>query len=176
MRIGSEFIICIVVAVVVMVFAPNYVNAEQVVKKAPTGRMYYKGDGVPQDYKKAFEAYSEAAKKGDLIAQSMLGAMYYTGKGVPKDHRKAFEAFKTAAEKGFDVAQYRLGYLHEYGIGTPQDHKSALKWLRRAAEQGNSDAKDWLLEMDNPWTSFPKSFYESILIDINHNRGGPLTP
>ena len=44
--------------------------------------MYEKGQGVTQDYNKAFEMYELAAKQGLASAQYNLGRMYYYGKGV----------------------------------------------------------------------------------------------
>ena len=46
---------------------------------------YYDGDGVEQDYAKAFELYSEAAEQGDAAAEFSVAYMYDFGEGVELD-------------------------------------------------------------------------------------------
>lgn len=43
------------------------------------GYMYIVGEGVSQDYKKAFEWFSKSAEQGNVYAQFYLGNMYYDG-------------------------------------------------------------------------------------------------
>jgi TPR repeat protein len=43
------------------------------------GVMYYNGEGVPQDYKRAAEWYLKAANQGEAEAQNNLGALYAGG-------------------------------------------------------------------------------------------------
>ncbi|MBE6534364.1 MAG: sel1 repeat family protein, partial [Ruminococcaceae bacterium] len=45
------------------------------------GKRYYYGDGVEQDYVKAFEWTEKAANQGHTIAQYNLGVMYENGDG-----------------------------------------------------------------------------------------------
>ena len=44
--------------------------------------MYDNGQGVTQNYAKAFEWYSKAAAQEYAIAQTNLGVMYANGRGV----------------------------------------------------------------------------------------------
>ena len=53
------------------------------------GLKYLNGEGVKQDYKKAFEWFSKAAEQGNTEAQLHLGQMYYNGEGVNQDDKKA---------------------------------------------------------------------------------------
>ena len=46
------------------------------------GKAYYYGDGVEQNYIKAFGAFLYAAKAGNLNAQTALGLMHVEGKGI----------------------------------------------------------------------------------------------
>ena len=73
--------------------------------------MYYKGEGVPQDYKEAVKWWRKAAEQGDAEAQSNLGEMYYKGEGVPQDYKEAIKWFRKAAEQGHTWAQYNLTKL-----------------------------------------------------------------
>ena len=42
-------------------------------------RFYYKGEGVPKDYKEAFTWYRKSAEQGDAEVQYSLGVRYYNG-------------------------------------------------------------------------------------------------
>lgn len=54
------------------------------------GTLYFNGNEVPRNYKKAFEWISKAAEQGDKSAQSSLGFDYYNGWGVQKNHVLAY--------------------------------------------------------------------------------------
>ncbi|MGC9951480.1 MAG: tetratricopeptide repeat protein [Bryobacteraceae bacterium] len=61
---------------------------------------YFNGQGVKQDYAKAFGLDSSAAERGNMYAQNDLAYMYENGKGAPKDHQKAvFWANKAKNQK-----------------------------------------------------------------------------
>ncbi|WP_144354477.1 tetratricopeptide repeat protein, partial [Snodgrassella alvi] len=64
------------------------------------GILYENGDGVEQNYAKAFECYQAAAEQGNPIAQYYAGSMYYYGKGVEQSFIKSLEYYKPAAEQG----------------------------------------------------------------------------
>ena len=64
------------------------------------GLMYYKGQGVPQDYEEALRWFKEAAEQGDAQAQYCLGLMYHKGQGVSQDYEEALRWYKEAAEQG----------------------------------------------------------------------------
>ena len=59
------------------------ISAEQGEKEAQynLGVMYYSGDGVLQDYAKAFELFTKSAEQGNARAQFNLGVMYENGEG-----------------------------------------------------------------------------------------------
>jgi TIR domain/Sel1 repeat len=104
------------------------------------GRRYEKGEGVPQDYRKAAEFFQKAADRGNAEAQYNLGWLYEHGNGVPQDYKKAAEFFQKAADRGNARAQYHLGWLYEHGNGVPQDLEKAKELYQKAADQGNQAA------------------------------------
>lgn len=53
------------------------------------GYMYYKGEGVPQNYDKAAKWFRRAADQGHPEAQYVLGRMYHRGEGVPQNYVEA---------------------------------------------------------------------------------------
>ena len=53
------------------------------------GLMYWRSQGVPQDYAAAVSWYRKAADQGHADAQFNLGIMYEEGQGVPQDYAQA---------------------------------------------------------------------------------------
>ena len=106
------------------------------------GEMYYCGEGVKQDYAKAFDLFMKLfEQKGEwcLDAASMLGNMYYYGNYVEQDYKKAFDWYEKAADDGDgDVfAVYMVGYMYYHGEGVKQNYEKAFEWLTK------ENMKDW---------------------------------
>ena len=68
------------------------------------GNMYYKGQGVLQDYKQAVKWYRLAADQGNAAAQFNLGVSYYKGQGVPKNYINAHMWINISASNGNENA------------------------------------------------------------------------
>ena len=68
------------------------------------GFMYKWGEGVEQDYKKAFEWYTKAAEQGNSDALYTLGVMYEKGDGTSKNIKKAIEYYEMASQQGEEVS------------------------------------------------------------------------
>ncbi len=126
---------------VLLPFVEKYAVKGKVRAEHFLGAMFMEGDGVPQDYAKAFEWYTKADEHGHIRAKQNLGYIYYTGKGVPVDYAKAFEWYKKAAEQGDVTAQFMLGSMHYNGEGVQQDYVKAFEWYTKAAEQGLANAQ-----------------------------------
>jgi TPR repeat protein len=105
------------------------------------GRMYGKGDGIPQDGVQAVAWFRKAADQGHAKAQNGLGVMYASGQGVPQDWVQAVMWFRKAADQGEPMAQCNLGAMYEDGHGVPQDHAQAAAWYRKAAEHGYAEGQ-----------------------------------
>jgi len=117
------------------------------------GVRYYKGQGVLQDYHKAFEWYSKAAVQGHDEAQFNLGTAYSEGEGVLQDYHKAFEWYSKAAAQGFASAQFNLGMRYYKGQGVSQDYVMAHMFWNLAAAQGDkgaAGARDDLAKLMTP--------------------------
>ena len=106
---------------------------------------YQGGAGVPQDLRKAFSWYQQAAfnprpdgKKPQ--AQYQLAVMYDQGKGVPADPARALAFYKLAAVAGHPDAQNALATYFYEGQQVPRDPAIARKLFITAAAQGQSDA------------------------------------
>ena len=118
----SKFLLLALVALAV--FQPGFAEdqhieqlrnaAEQGDREAQylLGVMYYRGESVPQDYRKAAEWFRMAAEQGLAVAQGSLGRMYEDGKGVPEDDREAVKWYRLAAEQALAEAQDNLGRMY----------------------------------------------------------------
>ncbi|GMU91321.1 MAG: hypothetical protein AMXMBFR4_03790 [Candidatus Hydrogenedentota bacterium] len=105
------------------------------------GTLYYRGEGVGQDFAEAAAWYRKAAEQGLADAQFALGEMYAVPLGVPKDPAAVVEWFRRAAEQGHAQAQMSLAGIHAEGRGVEQDLAEAAKWYRKAAEQGVAEGQ-----------------------------------
>ena len=99
-------------------FAPSesqIAKAEQgdAVAQYLLGRMYYFGEGVPQDYKEAEKWFRKSAEQGYEYAQFDLGLMYYDSEAVPQDYKEAEKWFRKSAEQGNADAQYMMGFMYD---------------------------------------------------------------
>lgn len=108
------------------------------------GIIYFKGDGISQDYVEALKWFQRAADRGDAIAQSYLGVMYGNGLGVQKDFSQEFKWNQKSAEQGYSHAQANLALMYAQGVGTPQNYPEAFKWYSRSADQGYAAAQTGL--------------------------------
>ena len=89
------------------------------------GRMYARGDGVPQDFTKARELFTKAAEQGNLRAKTALGKQYEFGDGVAKDLEQARKWFSEAAAAGEAEAVTHLQALPEVQAPAPMPAVSA---------------------------------------------------
>jgi TPR repeat protein len=117
-------------------------EANQRVSDADTqyklGRMYYNGDGVQKDEKKAFELWQKAADQRHARAQFYLGLMYEEGWGVQQDDRKAIEWYQKAADQGDAVAKFNLGRMYANSRSAGQNESKLAN--QQAAQADNPQA------------------------------------
>jgi septal ring-binding cell division protein DamX len=106
--------------------------------------LYWKGEGVPVDYRRAHEWLLKAAKMGHAGAQAKLGFMYTDGTTVTQDYDQAFDWFSKAARGGNVDGMYNLGIFYLYGWGVGQDTTMAAQYLAAAAAQGDEAAEQAL--------------------------------
>jgi TPR repeat protein len=116
--------------------------------------MYQNGQGVTQDYAKAFQCYSQSASLHDPNAFDRLGLLYYRGMGVSRDMVQAFQFFTQGAGLGDSWAELNLGQMYEGGHVRPDhtiapsgpgnakpvltpDFGTALRLYTQSAAQGN---------------------------------------
>jgi len=125
------------------------------------GLRYWKGYGIPQDYKEAAKWWTKAAEQGHAEAQFRLALLYFVGSGVPQDTKEAVKWYTRAAEQGHAEAQLLLGMMYNEGKGVLQDTKEAVKWYTRAAEQGLAHAQGGLGLMYHQGEGVPQDYKEA---------------
>ncbi len=81
------------------------------------------------------EALLQAARQGDVVAQSNLGSLYLHGVSVKRNLHKALHWFSQAAAQGDGLAQFNLGLLYQEGQGIERDEQKAIAWLEKVANQ-----------------------------------------
>ena len=144
----------IMALVVFSVAGQNVTYSSELLQKAQVGDVqamvdlgycYYIGEGVAQDYSKAFVWYKKAADLGVVFAMGKLGKMFYYGHGTAKDYSKAFEWLKKTVENENALpdgdSMNLLSTCYRFGFGTTKDLNKAEYWLKKAQETGNENAR-----------------------------------
>ena len=103
-------------------------------------KLYYRGDGVPQDAEKALELFQKAgwAKKYYVSeARAWVGSYYFWGNYLEQDYKKAAECFESvsALDSSDCDIQFCYLYLMFYGLG-------GVKQSRIVAREN----MDWICE------------------------------
>jgi TPR repeat protein/S1-C subfamily serine protease len=102
---------------------------------------YNTGEGVEQDFEKAFNWCKKAADKNHIDAMYSLGLLYKEGEGTEKNIGESFKWFKKAAEEGHTKAQFEIGEMYYYGKGISKIEKIAFSWYEKAAEKDLPNAQ-----------------------------------
>lgn len=103
------------------------------VSQLQLGNRYLNGDGVKQDFEKAFSWYQKAAEQDLAPALLNLGECYFHGVGIEKDQEKAILYYTQAAEHKFSQAECILGYIYGKEEFGHFDAQKSIYWFERAA-------------------------------------------
>ena len=83
------------------------------------GKAHHDGNGVPQDYQRAYDFYKDASAYGDSRAMINLGYMYFRGQGVTQDFSKARYWYERAVAYGDTYALKNLRMLDRIEGASP---------------------------------------------------------
>lgn len=112
------------------------------------GIMYYHGQGVPENEKRAVELLTQSANRGNVEAMYQLGNAYAFGSTtqslVTDADVEAARWYFNAANAGNSDAQYALGLLFLVGKGVEKSLDDANQWMSRAAKGGHIDAQKYI--------------------------------
>lgn len=112
------------------------------VAQAQLGKMFYRGEGVPQSDLKAFELLKMAADQGNHFAECGVASMIDQGKGNSIDKLEKIKWILRAAQGGSSLCQHMAGDLYFQGDGVTRDLAQALAWYQKAGDQGDEKAKE----------------------------------
>lgn len=110
------------------------------------GDAFWDGDGVPQDYKKAFSLFEKAAANNNSQALLNLGYMYRKGIACEVDLLKTEQLYLKAAELGDDEANGVLAEVYIYGMGpVKQDLLRGMEYAYKSvhSERGDDEILSW---------------------------------
>jgi TPR repeat protein len=102
--------------------------------------LYYAGNGVPQDFAKAYDLYRKAAEAGSLTGKLQMGEMLAKGEGVPQDTGKGLSLMTEVAETGSASAYVGIGDLLSEGEALAMRPAEAIRTYKKAAELGSVTA------------------------------------
>jgi len=121
--------------------------------QAALGIMYYWGQGVETDWKKAQVWLRKASERGHRDAQAKLGAMCYLGQGCEANEKEAIMWFQKAADQGEPYSEACIGVMYAVGEGVPKDLMASYVWLYQAQAGGDEDAKEPLSQVKKKLTA-----------------------
>ncbi|MGF9756911.1 tetratricopeptide repeat protein [Microvirga sp. 0TCS3.31] len=104
------------------------------------GTLYFRGEGVRQDYEAALKWWRAAAALGNIRAQNNLGVIFREGHGVQRNYDEAIKWFASAAASGEAYAHWNLGLMHENGQEFPVDVEKVLEFYKKAEELFREEA------------------------------------
>lgn len=110
------------------------------------GELYFRGEGVPQDYAKSYQnflwVYQDTDGKNTWGMPYMAQCCFY-GLGTQQDYALAKKYLEKIKEPNRKV-NYMLGYLHCNGLGgLPVNIKKGVEYLQKS---GTEEAKEELLK------------------------------
>ncbi len=110
------------------------------------GDAFCEGDGVPQDFRKAFLLFEKASEKNNSQALLNLGYMYRKGIACDVDLLKAEQLYLKAEALGDEEANGILAEVYIYGMGpVKQDLRKGLEYAYKSvhSEQGDEELLSW---------------------------------
>ncbi len=100
------------------------------------GNMYFKGDGVKQDFAKAAKPLERACYYGEIRSCTLLGLLYERGDGIAQNINKATVIYQKACNSGDPLGCNNLAKLYEKELNAVK----AVNFYKKACEDGDSSA------------------------------------
>jgi TPR repeat protein len=98
------------------------------------GLSYFLGEGIKQDYFKAFEVYKKSCDLGYADGCCALGFMYGLGQGIKQDYLKAFEFSSKACDGDVASCCSMLGAMYHSGEGVKKDIAKEKEFFGKACD------------------------------------------
>jgi localization factor PodJL len=118
-------------------------------------------DGARVNLPDAVKFLSQAAEKGQAVAQYRLGTLYERGQGVPVDTAKAVHWYEMAANQGNRKAMHNLAVAYAGGVAGRKNMAEAARWFAKAAALGLSDSQFNLAVLYERGDGVPQSLVDA---------------
>jgi len=118
-------------------------------------------NGATVNLPDAVKFLTQAADKGQAVAQYRLGTLYERGQGVAADGTKAVHWYGLAAAQGNRKAMHNLAVAHASGIGGKKNMPEAARWFAKAASLGLSDSQFNLAVLYERGDGVPQSLVDA---------------
>jgi len=118
-------------------------------------------NGTAVNLPDAVKFLSEAAEKGQAVAQYRLGTLYERGQGVAADPAKAAHWYEMAANQGNRKAMHNLAVSYASGAAGKKNMAEAARWFAKAAALGLSDSQFNLAVLYERGDGVPQSLLDA---------------
>ena len=118
-------------------------------------------NGAAVNLPDAVRFLTQAAEKGQAVAQYRLGTLYERGQGVPADGAKAAHWYEMAANQGNRKAMHNLAVAYAGGASGKKNMAEAARWFAKAASLGLSDSQFNLAVLYERGDGVPQSLLDA---------------
>jgi localization factor PodJL len=118
-------------------------------------------NGTLVNLKDAVKFLSQAAEKGQAVAQYRLGTLYERGQGVAADPVKAAHWYELSANQGNRKAMHNLAVSYASGTTGKKDMAESARWFAKAATLGLSDSQFNLAVLYERGDGVPQSLLDA---------------
>jgi TPR repeat protein len=125
--------------------------------------LYFSGDLIEEDERKAFLLLNRATKLGDDDAKEFLSNCYTYGWGTRQNYPKAFQLKSELGPNHSLTNKMALALAYLFGRGVRKDVKKAFQLLKQASNDGHGPASEFLAEEYRFGTlvkESPKTFFK----------------
>ncbi|HKQ44893.1 MAG TPA: hypothetical protein VJS47_05810 [Rhizomicrobium sp.] len=118
-------------------------------------------NGAAVNLPDAVKFLTQAAEKGQAVAQYRLGTLYERGQGVATDPAKAMHWYGLAANQGNRKAMHNLAVAFAGGAAGKKNMTEAARWFAKAAALGLTDSQFNLAVLYERGDGVPQSLAEA---------------
>jgi localization factor PodJL len=117
--------------------------------------------GTVVNLPEAVKFLTQAAEKGQAVAQYRLGTLYERGQGVAADPARAAHWYQLAANQGNRKAMHNLAVSYASGAAGKKNMAEAARWFAKAAALGLSDSQFNLAVLYERGDGVPQSLLDA---------------
>ncbi len=127
------------------------------------GLMYLKGQGVPQDNRRALHWLQRAAQLEQIDAVYSLGIMTFDGVGIDRNVPAAVKLFRQAVDKGHANAMLNLAFIYNAGREVERDDLKAAQLMFDSVRAGSVHTLNELTGNSEIWGEGFRAEFQRLL-------------